>query len=357
MGVKGCSSLIGLWTLGLPGECVYKEAGFRLGQMGIKRGLLQFHWTNPEERSDLWDASGMTIYYTKKLRKYDAGTWMTGQEYLEIPPLTKNVVQQSTCSSRCTKKIFNGTVHLMTGLNHMHYLGVSGRVKLTREDDSTQMLTDEPVYSYDTPVLNRYEPPVELQGGDSIETVCSYRSLSRKETAVYGRGTYDEMCYGIFTYYPVESISTINCVTRKEFELCDYRENGCDFKALQNFTNPETRQLINRVFATCTHAGGCLHGCRDLVKDIMTNHVCFKDGMAEGVTYRKLMERGTDKLEALQWVAAMKSCECAKENPINYVENNEPGPGQTDNIVPSSNTSQIAAYTVLVLILSALRLF
>ncbi|ESO91706.1 hypothetical protein LOTGIDRAFT_233457 [Lottia gigantea] len=319
MGLRGCSALIGLWTLGLPGECFYKEAGIRMGMNGMKRGVLQFHWTNPEMRDDYWDSSGLKIYYTNKLRNYDAGTLMTGQQYLEMPPLSPKIVQQSTCSPRCTKYKFTDTIYITTGLNHMHYLGISQHVKLTRANGTEIMLTHDEHYSYDTPVKHKYDSPVPVYPGDSFETVCTYRSLSRKETAFFGEGTFDEMCFGIFNFYPAQNIrGSRNCVTINDFEMCDFKERHCDFRALYNHSNPETRDLIDKVLDVCSYDGHCRHGCRAVVDDVMRNHECFKDGAAEATTFSRMIQADKDTAESLKFVTAMKSCKCDVESSIEY---------------------------------------
>ncbi|XP_050411447.1 dopamine beta-hydroxylase [Patella vulgata] len=344
MGLRGCTKAIGIWTLGLPGECFNKEAGFRIGLNGMKKGVLQFHWTNPERKADLWDASGMTIYYTDKLRKYNAGIWITGQVYLEIPPLMPKVVQHSTCSSHCTKKTFNSSIFLTTGLNHMHYLGISQYVKLTRSDGSELMITNDEHYSYDTPVLNQYDTPIEVKPGDSLETVCTYRSISRKKTAVYGEGTFDEMCFGIFNYYPEEAVTAGSCLTRKNFEYCDLFDGKCDFQAIRNMSNPDTKQLTDKVMDKCSYQGECLHGCRAVVIDVLTNHECFKNGLAKGITYNNLLSRGVDDpstVPAMRFVAAMQSCDCSTENPINYVAQ------IGDPEIPSSGYTITMSFTLL----------
>merc|ERR1711936_1312167 len=81
-----CQLLISKWTLGNSGQCGPAEAGYRIGKHGYKTVVLQSHWNNPELKDTFYDTSGMTIYYTPVLRKYDAGTILMGQTYLEIPP-------------------------------------------------------------------------------------------------------------------------------------------------------------------------------------------------------------------------------------------------------------------------------
>ena len=77
---------------------------------------------------DTWyDSSGLILYYTPKLREYNAATLTLGQMSLNIPPGQPSVVEQGTCSSRCTNKIFKGPIQVFESQHHMHYLG-EGRV-------------------------------------------------------------------------------------------------------------------------------------------------------------------------------------------------------------------------------------
>ena len=47
---------------------------------------LQVHWTNDRKLSNLYDSSGIKLFYTPNLRKYDLATLITGQLHLELPP-------------------------------------------------------------------------------------------------------------------------------------------------------------------------------------------------------------------------------------------------------------------------------
>lgn len=66
--------------------------------------------------------SGMTLYYTNSLRKYDASVFVVGQEYLHIPPQATSSFNH-TCPSTCTSEMFQERVYVTRAVNHMHYLG------------------------------------------------------------------------------------------------------------------------------------------------------------------------------------------------------------------------------------------
>ena len=83
----------------------------------------QVHWNNPEERSDYVDSSGMTFYYTSRLRQNDGLMLMAGSFSLEIPPGLQSVDQEGTCRSDCTSALLPEPIYFTNVFLHMHYLG------------------------------------------------------------------------------------------------------------------------------------------------------------------------------------------------------------------------------------------
>ena len=55
-----------------------------------------------------------------------------------------------------------------------------------------------------TDFVTRFKPEVVLNPGDELMLKCVYNSMSRQKNTYWGEGTFDEMCYGIFTYYPAQ---------------------------------------------------------------------------------------------------------------------------------------------------------
>lgn len=40
-----CSSVIGIWSLGISGECSHNQSGFRIGIHGFRKGAIQVSYT------------------------------------------------------------------------------------------------------------------------------------------------------------------------------------------------------------------------------------------------------------------------------------------------------------------------
>ncbi|XP_067661008.1 uncharacterized protein [Haliotis asinina] len=315
MAAAGCQKTLQVWTLGMPGECVYPEAGFRIGKLaGITRISMQFHWTNPRRRTDYIDSSGLTLFVTKQLRRYNAAYFLTGETHLVIPPGMSRVVKKSTCSPECTRMIMSQPVYLMTGWNHMHYLGYQQNVELFRNGEKLRDLTPDEIYSYDNPKVYTYNPPIELKPGDTLDTTCVFRSTSRTTTAQYGEGTFDEMCFGIFTFYPAEAMEQPSCVTWDELELCDFDGTsikGCDVLMIFNQSDPIRNRLFSKVLDNCNPYGGCRAECPAAIAEVR-EHPCFRGRMADytGDTMR-IFGLGPD---VVKFFSAMESCEC-KDKP------------------------------------------
>ncbi|XP_067660273.1 tyramine beta-hydroxylase-like [Haliotis asinina] len=311
MASPGCQRTLQVWTLGMPGECVYPDAGFRFGKKaGMSMINMQFHWTNPQKRTDYVDSSGLVLFLTTKLRKNNAAYFTTGQMQLVIPPGQQRVVKKSTCTAECTRKIIKAPVNLMTGWNHMHYLGYQQNVEHIRNGEKLRDLTPDEVYSYDNPIVHTYNPPVQLLAGDVLETTCVYRSTSRSTTAMFGEGTFDEMCFGIFTYYPEEAMQRRSCLTWNNVDLCKVERRslyGCNLNMVFNASDPIRKQLFGKVLDSCNVYGGCRAECPAAVAEVK-QHPCFT-GQMEGYI-RDIMRNFRDSVENTKFFAALDSCEC-----------------------------------------------
>ncbi|KAJ8306363.1 hypothetical protein KUTeg_016908 [Tegillarca granosa] len=120
-----CSDLIAGWAVGLTGTCHEEDKAVRFGaRKGYKIAVLEVHWNNPEGYSNLTDSSGMTLFYTPKLRKHDSGIIMIGQMNINIPPRLDRIAISGTCSSECTREKITGPIYITSLAHHMHQQGV-----------------------------------------------------------------------------------------------------------------------------------------------------------------------------------------------------------------------------------------
>ncbi|KAL3870617.1 hypothetical protein ACJMK2_038665 [Sinanodonta woodiana] len=307
----GCSDIIGLWTVGLSGECHHESSGFRIGVRGYKRAAFEFHWNNPALINGTTDSSGMTFYYTPKLRPNDAGVLTIGQRYLSIPPGETAVTAIGTCSGECTRGLMSGNISIFTAFNHMHYLGIQQRIELFRNGSKLQDVTFDEQYSYDSPVIYRYDSPIEVRPGDELKTTCVFKSTSRFKTTTFGQDTSKEMCFGFLTFYPKNHFPIPFCNQWKSISTCDMQKDviqGCRHKDIFNMSIPESSAIYKSVMDNCASLGNCQNECLAVVKEIR-KHQCFQGDMDK---YMRMIAVSPGEPNAknaiLAFYAALDSC-------------------------------------------------
>nr|KAG5695067.1 hypothetical protein BaRGS_032560 [Batillaria attramentaria] len=112
-------------TFDLPSDAPYHLVATKpyIDNAQVMHHILLFTGTNPELRADFTDSSGLTVFYTPRLRPYNAATFMLGQRVIKIPPGQPSVVVTGTCSSSCSIYVVQKPIYVQAVLNHMHYLG------------------------------------------------------------------------------------------------------------------------------------------------------------------------------------------------------------------------------------------
>jgi len=325
MGRQGCDAILSLWTVGLSGECFNPKVGFRIGKGATTMLSLQHHWTNPSLSEDYYDASGLILYYTPKLRQYNAGVFTVGQVSLTIPPGQDSVTEQGTCTEYCSKETFSGDIHILSAYNHMHYLGIAQNFSIIRPGESPLMITNDDPYSYDSPVLNEYKTPITVHPGDELTTFCTFQSRSRSEVTTYGQGSYEEMCFVFFTFYPVENATETQCNQYGKVNLCgDY--DSCDFETIFDVTNAKTKAMIDMILEHCDETGAtCKASCPAAVHEMRKENACIR------VNYEFIYDTYKDYAHPtmLKFLTALESCDHQEPKPTTPTSMVTPAPPMT----------------------------
>ncbi|XP_070176429.1 dopamine beta-hydroxylase-like [Littorina saxatilis] len=312
MNLKGCGSLIGIWTLGMSGQCLHSNAGFKFGKNGMRKVALQYHWTNKNHVTSWDDASGMTIYYTPKLRPYNAGMAIFGQEFLEIPPGRPSVTAVGSCSADCTRRYMDSPIYITSALNHMHYLGVQGRTELFRDGRKVQDIAHDGPYGYDNPHLHLFSDPVAFGPGDEMRVTCQYSTLSKPVTTMWGEGSFDEMCYTILSYYPKETLRK-DCNQWKNLDKCSIPDDGCDYLHFFDTSRPDIKTLFDEVLAHCNPYGSCRQECPAAVEAARNASRCMLAPYWEYMKNRLITRPYSDPL-VFKFVAAVDLCDAHSSN-------------------------------------------
>jgi dopamine beta-monooxygenase len=291
MSLRGCTSIIGSWSVGLSGQCFGPKAGYRIGLFAFKRVNLQVHYNNPRKVSTHSDSSGLRLYIQPALPGVpDMATLMTGQTLLSIPPGQEKVTHVGVCPSYCSQKMLNQPLYVMAAANHMHYLGSSMKVELFRAGVKLIDITNEDHYSYDSPVVFNHDPAIEIRPGDDIRTTCVFNSKSSVDYVEFGLATSDEMCFGFLFTYPRDALNFhTGCDSHGRLSQCDIREktpvDGCDWAQYLYRTN--ITSIAEEVTRKCNVT--CSPECSTYLQSLR-DHPCLNGEIAE-VIKDKLQER------------------------------------------------------------------
>ncbi|KAK3580056.1 hypothetical protein CHS0354_001009 [Potamilus streckersoni] len=307
----GCSDIIGLWQVGVTGECHHEISGFRIGVNGYKRAAFEVHWNNPALLNGTTDSSGLTFYYTSKHRQYDAGALLFGQVYLYIPPNEKAVTALAACPGDCTRKVMKDNIYITFAFNHMHYLGIHQRIEVWRNGSKVQNVTFDEKYMYDNPVIYRFDNPIEVRPGDELRTTCIFKSTSRYKTTTYGMDTSKEMCLAIIAYYPKDNFALATCHQWNSISTCDWEKDviqGCRHKDILNITIPESAAIYRSVTENCAPLGKCQKECVGIVKETK-QHPCFQGDMDKLQRMKAVTTQDPAlKNKLMDFFAALDSC-------------------------------------------------
>ncbi|OWF52617.1 tyramine beta-hydroxylase-like [Mizuhopecten yessoensis] len=327
-----CTVLIGKWSDGLNGECLHKDFGFRIGQNGFKKALMQIHRHNHKLRSDFTDSSGMTLYYTANRRLNDANIMTIGQQYLAIPPGEAAYQVEGSCSADCSSRKISSTVYITRAYNHMHYLGRKQRIEQYRNGVKLRVIADDNVFSSDSSVTHDFHDPIELRPGDELKTTCTFNSIGKTETTFQGNGNSDEACLSFLAFYPAENMKMPSCVQWKGIDMCkwtDYREefsviDGCNVRSFQNTTHPDFQDLYHNVMDTCRPFMSCLKECKEYTEKVLSKNACLIGDV--GDMFRKLTKSSPDVEYTKFWGSIdsckpRKSCLCETESETKNIPN------------------------------------
>ncbi|KAK2561145.1 DBH-like monooxygenase protein 1-like protein [Acropora cervicornis] len=188
------ATTIAAWAIGGNGFSYPEHVGFPIGTPDSpKVVILEIHYDNPMGKQGMIDSSGLRFYYTKQLRKYDAGVLHVGAfvDYrLMIPPKETNWEINGFCSEECTrekKKLTFTTLYTSEKPSH------KAVVRRIRNGVELSEIARDDHYDFNFQEYLMLENEIHIASG--------------------GLGTTDEMCLAFLIYYPKVNFS--KCISRE----------------------------------------------------------------------------------------------------------------------------------------------
>ncbi|XP_003941430.1 dopamine beta-hydroxylase [Saimiri boliviensis] len=227
-----CRRVLAAWALGAEAFYYPEEAGLAFGGPGSSRYLrLEVHYHNPLVKEGQHDSSGIRLYYTHRVRRFEAGIMELGLVYtpvMAIPPQETDFVLTGYCTDKCTQLALPPSgIHIFASQLHTHLAGRKVVTVLVRDGLEWEVVNQDNHYSPLFQEIRMLKKVVSVHPGDVLITSCTYNTEDREQATVGGFGIKEEMCVNYVHYYP-----------QTELELC---KSAVDAGFLQEYF-----RLINR---------------------------------------------------------------------------------------------------------------
>ncbi|XP_022536658.2 dopamine beta-hydroxylase [Astyanax mexicanus] len=227
-----CRHVLAAWALGAEPFYYPMDAGLPIGGEGSSRFLrLEVHYHNPLIISGRQDSSGIRLWYTRSLRRFDAGIMELGLVYtpvMAIPPRQSSFPLSGYCIPACTRTALpQGGIHIFASQLHTHLAGRTVRTVLVRGGKEVEVVQEDKHYSTHYQIIRVLRKMVTVLPGDALVTKCTFNTEDRNKPTVGGFGIMEEMCVNYVHYYP-----------RTQLELC---KSHVDLDYLKKYFS-----LINR---------------------------------------------------------------------------------------------------------------
>nr|CAG4640712.1 EOG090X0318 [Eulimnadia texana] len=184
------------------------------------------------------DSSGVRLWYTKHLRKYDAAVMELGLEYTDkmaIPPGEEAFTLSGFCLPQCTAVSLppEGIVIFGSQL-HTHLLGKRVVTQHFGRDSELAELDRDNHYSTHYQEIRLLHKPVRVFPGDALVTTCWFDSRNQSRVTLGGFAISDEMCVNYVHYFP-----------RVDLEVCKSSVSWNDLRNYFRFMNEWENQDTN----------------------------------------------------------------------------------------------------------------
>ncbi|XP_025419900.1 dopamine beta-hydroxylase-like [Sipha flava] len=245
-----CKKVLAAWAMGAPAFVYPEEAGLPIGGPDFNNYImLEVHYNNPGLRKGMVDSSGVRLYITPEVRKYDAGVIELGLEYTDkmaIPPKQQDFILSGYCIAECTAVSIPPTgIEIFGSQLHTHLTGTKIYTKHVRDGQELPELNRDNHYSTHFQEIRLLHKPVLVLPGDALITTCHYNTENRKNITLGGFSITDEMCVNYVYYYP-----------NIELEVCKSSISDQNLKSYFKFLNEWERQRTSPERAVSVNYNG-----------------------------------------------------------------------------------------------------
>ncbi|CAL4137246.1 unnamed protein product [Meganyctiphanes norvegica] len=248
-----CKAALVVWAVGGEGDKFPKYAGYPLLTEPGRRTffLVEAHYDNQPRDHGVEVDWNIDIFYTQKLREYDAGNFLIGHNLNfghVVPPRQKHWLTSGHCPRECLQEVLpeEGIKVFMVFL-HAHTLGRKLRVRHFRNGEELPPMAVDDNYDFNFQQTAVLDQERTVFPEDHITLECDYDSRSQHDNVTYAgfAAVGQEMCLAFLMYYP--RIPMAECVSaphpeilKKVFDIdqFDHEEELYTFNANHEALNP-----------------------------------------------------------------------------------------------------------------------
>ncbi|XP_042833363.1 DBH-like monooxygenase protein 2 isoform X2 [Panthera tigris] len=210
-----CSQVIVGWAVGGTSYQFPDDVGVSIGTPLDPQWIrLEIHYSNFHNVPGVYDSSGIRLYYTAKLRKYDMGVLQLGFFTFPIhfiPPGAESFLSYGLCKTEKFEEM-NGVpvpdIQVYGYLLHTHLAGRALQAVQYRNGTQLRIICKDDLYDFNLQETRDLPYRMEIKQGDELLVECHYQTLDRDSLTFGGPSTINEMCLIFLFYYPRNNISS-----------------------------------------------------------------------------------------------------------------------------------------------------
>uniref|UniRef100_A0A8C4LNH7 DOMON domain-containing protein n=1 Tax=Equus asinus TaxID=9793 RepID=A0A8C4LNH7_EQUAS len=217
-----CSQVIVGWAVGGTSYQFPDDVGISLGTPLDPQWIrLEIHYRRCCEMHAasfcslcVYDSSGIRMYYTATLRKYDMGVLQLGFFTFPIhfiPPGAESFMSYGLCKTEKFEEM-NGApvpdIQVFGYLLHTHLAGRALQAVQYRNGIQFRTICKDDSYDFNLQETRDLPHLAEIKPGDELLVECHYQTLDRDSLTFGGPSTVNEMCLVFLFYYPRNNISS-----------------------------------------------------------------------------------------------------------------------------------------------------
>ncbi|XP_028914011.1 putative DBH-like monooxygenase protein 2 [Ornithorhynchus anatinus] len=210
-----CSQVVIGWAIGGTSYQFPDDVGISIGTPIDPQWVrLEIHYSNVHSLPGISDSSGIRVFFTPTLRKYDMGVLQLGVYTFPIhflPPGAVSYGSYGLCQTDTFEEV-NGSplpeLQVYAYLLHTHLAGRSVQAIQYRNGVQLRTICKDNAYDFNLQESRDMKDRVEIKVGDQLLVECDYQTLDRTSMTFGGPSTMNEMCLVFLFYFPRTTISS-----------------------------------------------------------------------------------------------------------------------------------------------------